>query len=165
MKETTTKTPLTERAKALYAPPFRYEMGYIHDSKHKMVADDVLPEPEHLEPGMALRVRGWGHIQKHEDPEALQDEVGKLMAEALTGFWERNTLVEALECAEDADAIRQVIVLGDEFHAICDKWRERAEELLADRYPMEERFPGWVGSAMRELSQELRRLALAKAKG
>lgn len=71
-------------------------------------------------------------------------------------------LYEALECAEDAETIRHVIVLGDEFHAICDKWRSRAEELLSDRYPMNERFPGWVGSAMRELSQEMRKAALAK---
>jgi hypothetical protein len=76
-----------------------------------------------------------------------------------------DAMQEALECAEDAETIRHVIVLGDEFHAICDKWRARAEELLSDSYSPSERFPGWVGSAMRELSLDLRRLALAKARG
>jgi hypothetical protein len=88
---------LKARALALYAPPFTYSMGYIHDSKHKMVADDHLPTPEHLESGMALRVRGWGHIQKHEDPAALQDEVGRITAEALTEYWEGEEVVKALE--------------------------------------------------------------------
>lgn len=74
-------------------------------------------------------------------------------------------LYEALECAADAEEIRQYIVLGDEFHRLCDKWRTRAEELLSEEYPMTERLPGWVGGALRELSQKLRAAALAKARG
>jgi hypothetical protein len=149
-------TKLKDRALALYAPPFRYEMGYIHDSKHKMVADDALPEPEHLEPGMALRVRGWGHIQKHEDPAELQDEVGRQIAQALTKHWEprksgvplnwkqrHGRLVEALMGPDYAHSARNREtdqVIGDAIESgkslgevidICAGLAESTEELVA----------------------------------
>jgi hypothetical protein len=72
------------RALDLYSPPFRYEHGFIWDAKNLMVADDEGQD-------IALRIRGWGHISYLPDPEKLQDEVGELMAQALTEFWERQS--------------------------------------------------------------------------
>ena len=71
---------IRQRALDLYKPPFKFECGYIQDSKHRMVAD------QHDGPD-SLRVRGWGRISYMEDPEKLQDEVGALIAEALTEKW------------------------------------------------------------------------------
>jgi hypothetical protein len=72
-----------EQAFALYTPPFRYERGYIWDAKQKMVSDDGGVDAVH-------RVRGWGYISKHENPEQLQDEIGAMIAEALNEFWKAN---------------------------------------------------------------------------
>ena len=66
------------RAIKLYRPPFRYECGYIWDANNEMVADET---------AHALQVRGWGRISYLDQPEKLQDEVGALIAEALTKFW------------------------------------------------------------------------------
>jgi hypothetical protein len=111
---------LKDRAFNLYAPPFTYQMGYIYDSKHKMVADDTLPDPEHLEPGIALRIRGWGHIQKHEDPAALQDSAGDLIAQALTQFWEDSygkfATPDLLAYAEAEEKAHQLWELGEACH-------------------------------------------------
>lgn len=83
------KGDLHARAIALYTPPFRFDFGYIWDAKGQMVADNRVPdEPE----GAALRVRGWGRISYMEDPEALQDEVGNIIAAAMTEYWERRGL-------------------------------------------------------------------------
>ncbi|MDB5822229.1 MAG: hypothetical protein JWR21_933 [Herminiimonas sp.] len=77
----------TKQALALYKPPFRFEHGYIFDAEHMMVADDQGQD-------VALRVRGWGRISYLPDAEALQDEVGRLIAEALTEYWNRNGSVK-----------------------------------------------------------------------
>jgi hypothetical protein len=78
-------TPLTKEAFKLYWPPFKYQKGYIYDSKGNMVADQA-----------ALRVRGWGKISYMKDPEELQDTVGVLFAQALTEFWKKH-LPEAIK--------------------------------------------------------------------
>lgn len=80
------------KALALYKPPFRYEHGYIWDANDEMVADRVrVPEePDGSAVGNCLgvlRIRGWGRLQYLENGGELQDEVGKLVAEALTKFW------------------------------------------------------------------------------
>lgn len=64
----------------LYTPPFKYNNGYIWDSKSNMVADDKGQD-------VALRVRGWGLISYKPNPEALQDKMGELIAQALTDYW------------------------------------------------------------------------------
>lgn len=69
------------QALACFNPPFRYQSGYIFDADNNMMADM---------PGSAIcRVRGWGRLQYRTDcdPEALQDMVGILIAEALTNLW------------------------------------------------------------------------------
>ncbi len=80
---------LTQQAMSLYKPPFRFHRGYIWDTDNKMVADDDAQD-------VALRVRGWGAISYKPDAEALQDEVGRLIAEALTQYWQA-TAPAALE--------------------------------------------------------------------
>ena len=73
---------LRGQAVACLAAPFRYQSGYVFDANNQMVADM---------PGSAVcRVRGWGRLQYRTDcdPEALQDMVGILIAEALTRLWE-----------------------------------------------------------------------------
>lgn len=90
---------LKAQALALYSPPFKFEKGYVWDSKGHMVADDHQGQ---FNPS-ALRVRGWGRIvnlKGHEvrELEALQDAVGELIAKALTEFWERE-IAKAKEAA------------------------------------------------------------------
>lgn len=80
------KGDLHARAIDLYTPPFRFEFGYIWDAKGQMVADNHVPDESE---GAALRVRGWGRISYLEDPEALQDEVGNIIAAAMTEHWQR----------------------------------------------------------------------------
>lgn len=81
---TITSTDLRNKSIGLYTPPFRFEHGYIWDAKGQMVADNLVDGED-----AALRVRGWGRISYMENPEALQDEVGNVIALAMTEFWER----------------------------------------------------------------------------
>lgn len=78
-----------QRALRLYRAPFRYEMGYIWDANGEMVADDRVDsdDKENHASSIAARVRGWGRIGYMPDADKLQDEVGALIAEALTKFW------------------------------------------------------------------------------
>lgn len=68
----------------LYKPPFVYHFGYIHDANGEVVADQ-----DGVEGAIALQIRGWGHIQYHKevDPEALQDLIGEMTAQAMTKHW------------------------------------------------------------------------------
>lgn len=81
---TITNTDLRNKSIGLYTPPFRFEHGYIWDAKGQMVADNHVDGED-----AALRIRGWGRISYMENPEALQDEVGNVIALAMTEFWER----------------------------------------------------------------------------
>lgn len=81
---TITSTDLRNKSIGLYTPPFRFEHGYIWDAKGQMVADNHVDGEDAV-----LRVRGWGRICYMENPEALQDEVGNVIALAMTEFWER----------------------------------------------------------------------------
>lgn len=92
-----TKT-IRDVAFELYKPPFYFRGGYVWDSGHHMVLD------QHTEDGdtsdaILARIRGWGRIQYMDKPElraaALQDEVGKLVAEALNAAWERQSMEDA----------------------------------------------------------------------
>lgn len=76
---------LRARAIALYKPPFKFDFGYIWDAGGQMAADQNLNED-----GQILRVRGWGRISYLENAEALQDEVGEVIAIALSDYWNRN---------------------------------------------------------------------------
>jgi hypothetical protein len=75
---------LRQTAVALYTPPFHYQHGYIFDSKQHMVSDDgAIGEA-------AARARGWGRIVYMQNPKALQDEVGQIIADALNDFYAKN---------------------------------------------------------------------------
>lgn len=76
------------QALACYVAPFHFRLGYIWDAKNRMVAD--VPTNEQDQGLAVLRVRGWGRLQYRTDcdPEALQDMVGYLIAEALTRLWD-----------------------------------------------------------------------------
>ena len=76
---------IRQRAIDLYTPPFRFDYGYIFDSKGEMFCDDKLPQLEQED--STIRIRGWGRIGYMEEPEKLQNEVGKLIAELLTEHW------------------------------------------------------------------------------
>jgi len=73
-------------AMAIYTPPFKYAHGYIHDSAGHMVADQDGLDGE-VEKSVVARVRGWGRIGYMPNPEELQDEVGQMMADALTAYY------------------------------------------------------------------------------
>ena len=72
---------MRDSALALYKAPFRFEHGYIYDADGLMISDDG-------DAGDSIaRVRGWGLIGDMPDAAKLQDEVGAILAEALTDFW------------------------------------------------------------------------------
>lgn len=75
---------LTVKALALYKPPFKFMYGYIHDGDGRVVADNNVGADNQV-----LRVRGWGRISYMENAEALQDEVGEVIAVALTEYWQK----------------------------------------------------------------------------
>lgn len=75
---------LTVKALALYRPPFKFMYGYIHDGDGRVVADNNVGADNQV-----LRVRGWGRISYMENAEALQDEVGEVIAVALTEYWQK----------------------------------------------------------------------------
>lgn len=64
---------ITNKAIDVYKPPFTYDLfgQMIFDSNHNLVAD----------------IRGWGRIQKMENPEGIQDEIGRQIAKAMTEHW------------------------------------------------------------------------------
>ena len=66
----------------LYEGPFEHHCGYINDANGKMFADDSGENVEGI-----VRVRGWGALQKLDDAEEVQDEIGEMIAEALTQYW------------------------------------------------------------------------------
>lgn len=80
----------------LYTPPFKYKYGYIFDSDENVFADvNGLDDAtlKHDSGNLALQVRGWGRIQyletEHDNGE-IQDQVGQLIAEALSKYWDEN---------------------------------------------------------------------------
>lgn len=73
---------VTLRALAAYRAPFRYSRGYVYDAKSDMVSDTG-GAADHIQ-----RIRGWGMISYMKDAEAIQDEVGRLVAESLNTHWE-----------------------------------------------------------------------------
>lgn len=79
-------TPMTEARKtamSIYAPPFKFNRGYIHDSAGRMVADD-----DQVQGSIAAQVRGWGYINgRFPEPEELQDEIGQMIADALNAYY------------------------------------------------------------------------------
>ena len=94
----TEKTPLRQATLDLYTPPFRYVGGYIYDSNNNMVAYSGTDTAQ----GTIIsrirgwgtiisRIRGWGRIAYLDNPkgraEQLQDEAGKIVAEALNMYW------------------------------------------------------------------------------
>lgn len=66
MTEITTERK--QRVLDFLKPPFKHDRrgGYVWDAAAKMVADETV--------GHMLRVRGWGAIQRQENPEQLQDD-------------------------------------------------------------------------------------------
>ena len=84
----------TEEILHLYKAPFKYDgMGYIWDANGKMIADSIGESV----PAFA-QVRGWGYLTgmgqggsaiPHDIAEEIQDEIGHMMAEALTEYWHR----------------------------------------------------------------------------
>lgn len=102
-------------ALALYKPPFRFQHGYIFDAGGHMVADQggFAADDKTVEGSVAARIRGWGRIGYMPDPEALQDEVGTVVAEALTAFW------QAALSAAPAPAVTQTAQDGDARRDLC----------------------------------------------
>lgn len=78
------KAMLCTAALELYKPPFRFDRGYIFDADSRMVYDNEGVDT-------MGRVRGWGRIQYLPNPEALQDKVGEMIAEALNDFWKKHS--------------------------------------------------------------------------
>ena len=80
---------IRQAALEIFTPPFRYENGFIVDSSDNIVAYSWRDKAARL---IASRIRGWGRIQYMDNPEwsadEIQDEVGKIVAEALNSFWE-----------------------------------------------------------------------------
>ena len=77
---------IRKAALSLYKPPFKYVHGYIYDSGNQMVADDGGSEHS-VENAVISRIRGWGRISYMQDAEALQDEMGQIVVDALNAYY------------------------------------------------------------------------------
>ena len=77
---------IRKAALSLYKPPFKYYMGYIYDADNQMVADDGGGEHS-VQNAVISRIRGWGKISYLQNAEAIQDELGHIVAEALTAYY------------------------------------------------------------------------------
>ena len=73
---------LSQLAFACYTPPFRYDRGYIFDANWQMVSDN-----DSVEEHVAQRIRGWGVLSYLPRGAEIQDEIGRMVAEALTAYW------------------------------------------------------------------------------
>lgn len=85
---------ITQVTLGLYKPPFKYCCGYILDAEGNTVADNNAENDATIIQGsnLVLEVRGWGRIRGLKtdfQSGAIQDEVGRLIALALTEYWER----------------------------------------------------------------------------
>ncbi len=80
-------TNIQQQAIKLYTPPFIYKDGYVFDANGYIVLDNVIEVTKDID---FLRIRGWGRISYMENSEELQDTVGKLVAIALTEFWDKH---------------------------------------------------------------------------
>lgn len=85
---------ITQVALGLYKPPFKYVSGYVLDADNNTVADNNAGNDADIQgpANLALEVRGWGRISKLKTDfpnGGIQDEVGRLMALALTEYWEK----------------------------------------------------------------------------
>lgn len=81
---------LRKVAMAVYTPPFKYHHGYIFDSNNNMVADQggLGPNDDNtVEAAVAVRVHGWGKLPYMEQGDNLQDEIGCMIADALTVYY------------------------------------------------------------------------------
>lgn len=82
---------IRQAAMELYKAPFYYSHGYIRDANHQMISDDAGDTAHGL---IAARIRGWGRIQYMDNPKgraaALQDEIGKIVTEALNEKWKES---------------------------------------------------------------------------
>lgn len=96
-------------AMAVYTPPFKYVRGYIYDSQNLMVADD-----DKVEDAVASRVRGWGRLSYLPNGAELQDEIGQMIADALTAYY-----AAPVQQSQDAlDAKRYRTELGRAYRCI-----------------------------------------------
>lgn len=81
------KNELRSQALSICKPPFEYKRGYIFDANGNTVADNPMEEG-------ALRLRGWGRISHMENPEQLQDEIGEIIADAMSEYWSKHVISE-----------------------------------------------------------------------
>lgn len=66
---------ITKEALSKFSYPAKYieGAGYIFDAKDQMMGE----------------VRAWGMLQYHDNPEDLQDALGRFMADAMNHEWEK----------------------------------------------------------------------------
>lgn len=99
---------MRKEAMGLYVPPFHFEHGYVFDSANHMVADDgELTGAMNVKSAIAARIRGWGRIQYLKNPEQLQDEVGRMIADALNEYYARHDVSDDLHQARSSGQDRQ----------------------------------------------------------
>ena len=123
VKEQTVINPsLREAALDLYEAPFLFKRGYIYDAGHKMVAD----QDGEVTESIAARVRGWGRIGYLPDAEALQDEVGKIIAESLTNFW------KSKEGDEEIAALQELLRISWQSEKEACRYLQEVKEELSD---------------------------------
>ena len=105
-------------AMAVYTPPFKYKYGYIYDSQNLMVADN-----DGVEGAVAARVRGWGRLGYLPNGAELQDEIGQMMADALTALYTAPPPRELSE-SEVVDIAKRCNILDDTELLDSNQWRQ-----------------------------------------
>jgi len=102
-KEIVPNPELRKIALDFYKGPFKFDHmgGYIWALGDKSTHGNQMFADLDAAKERCARIRGWGALQylKDVDPEALQDEVGVMFAEAITEYWDRqkSTIVHVLK--------------------------------------------------------------------
>lgn len=77
---------------AVYTPPFRYYRRYIFDNAGHMVSDSGEALGNLGTAGaVAAHFRGEGKLSYLPEGPAIQDEIGRMMADALNEYYENRS--------------------------------------------------------------------------
>lgn len=120
-----------KRLMAYYQPPFKAEFGFIKDSSGRPTSD--MGGAEGLAVNEIARVRGYGFLSYKKGTQSLLRTMGKIIAEALTEYWQKDINTGVRRRLVVASACRQ---------KYTHVWHHQDDEEVCEP---EERYVTFVG--------------------